>query len=101
MPCTSIYCVCDISWYVSKVTLFQGSPNERRVLATSDTTQVHPYSNSLDVCPPPRKREKTNGTERSEESGLGGDSQAAFESKCGDVVSMRPTTSTLVSYKVS
>ena len=100
MLCTSIYCVCDI--LVSKVTLFQGAPNERRVLATSDTTQVHPYSNSLDVCPPPRKREKTNGTERSEESGLsGGDSQAAFESKCGDVMSMRPTTSTLVSYKVS
>ena len=98
MPCTSIYCVCDISWYVSKVTLFQGSPNERRVLATSDTTQVHPYSNSIDACPPPRKREKTNGTERSTELGLsGGDS----ESKCGDVVSMRPTTSTLVSYKVS
>ena len=91
--------MCVTSWYVSKVTLFQGSPNERRVLATSDTTQVHPYSNSIDVCPPPRKREKTNGTERSTELELsGGDSQ---ESKCGDVVSMRPTTSPLVSYKVS
>ena len=91
------------SQYVSKVTLFQGSPNERRVLSTSDATQVHPYSNffSSDAYPPPRKREKTNGAKRTTESGLsGGDSQTTFEHKCGDVVSMQPTTSTLVSYKV-
>lgn len=95
---------------------YQGLPKERRVLASSDTTEIHPYSppvvatgnplQVLEFCSPPRKKQRGSSSSVSDAS-LSPATPCSLEiivacSKrelCGEA-DAKPGQNSLISYRV-